>query len=52
MIADLMHAWIDQQKYVIPAKYDNRYQLENSSGSSDRQNMLETTPKEAPLPLD
>jgi hypothetical protein len=37
MIADLMHAWIDQQKYVIPEKYGNRYQLENSSERIDHQ---------------
>ena len=48
MIADLMHAWIDQQKHVIPKKYGNRYQLENLSGSSDHWNTLETAPKEAP----
>jgi hypothetical protein len=52
MIADLMHAQIDRRKYAIPEKYGNRYQLENSSGSSDHRNTLETAPKEAPWPLD
>ena len=52
MIADLMHARIDRQKYVIPEKYGNRYQLENSSGRMDRLNALETAPIEAPWPLD
>ena len=27
MLADLMHAWIDRQKYAVPEKYGNRYQL-------------------------
>ena len=48
MIADLMHARIDRRKYAIAVKYGNRYQLENSSGSSDRRNTLEIAPKEAP----
>jgi hypothetical protein len=52
MIADLMHARIDRQKYAIPEKYGNRYQLENSSGRIDRRNALETAPIEAPWPLD
>ena len=52
MIANLMHARIDRQKYAIPAKYSNRYQLGNSSESSNCQNTLETAPKEAPWPLD
>jgi hypothetical protein len=52
MKADLMHARIDRQKYAIPEKYGNRYQLENSSGRIDRQNELETAPIEAPWPLD
>jgi hypothetical protein len=52
MIADLMHAWIDRQKYAIPEKYGNRYQLENSSGRIDHRNALETAPIEAPSSLD
>jgi hypothetical protein len=48
MIAYLMHARIDPRKYAIPMKYDNRYQLEKSSGSSDYWNMLKTAPKEVP----
>ena len=52
MIADLMHARIDRQKYAIPEKYGNRYQLENSFGTIDRQNALETAPIEVPWPLD
>jgi hypothetical protein len=52
MIADLMHARIDRRKYAIPEKYGNRYQLENPFDSSDRRNTLETSPKEAPWPLD
>ena len=48
MMEDLMHARIDRQKYAIPEKYGNRYQLENSSGRMDRQNASETAPIEAP----
>jgi hypothetical protein len=48
MKADLMHAWIDWQKYAIPEKYSNRYWLENSFGRIDRQNELETAPIEVP----
>jgi hypothetical protein len=48
MIADLMHARIDQEKYATPEKYGNRYQLENSSGRINRWNALETAPMEAP----
>jgi hypothetical protein len=48
MIADLMHARIDQQKYAIPEKYGNRYQLENLSRRIDRRNALETAPIEVP----
>jgi hypothetical protein len=52
MKANPMHAWIDRQKYAIPEKYGNRYQLENSSRRIDRQNELETAPIEATWPLD
>ena len=52
MMADLMHARIDRQKYVIPEKYGNRYQLENSSGRMDHRNVLETAPIDVPYPLD
>ena len=52
MIADLMHARIDQQKDAIPEKYGNRYQLENSFGRMDRRNASETATIEAPWPLD
>jgi hypothetical protein len=52
MKADLMHAQIDRQNYVILERYGNRYQLENSSGRIDHWNELETTPIEAPWPLD
>jgi hypothetical protein len=52
MIEDLMHARIDRQKYVIPEKYSNRYQLENSSERMERRNAPETAPIEAPWPLD
>jgi hypothetical protein len=48
MIEDPMHARIDQQKYEIPEKYSNRYQLENSSGRIDHRNVLEIAPIEAP----
>jgi hypothetical protein len=48
MKADLMHAQIDRQKYEIPERYGNCYELENSSGRIDRRNELETTPIEAP----
>ena len=48
MIADLMHARIDRQKYAIPKKYGNRYQLENSSERIDHRNVLETALIEAP----
>ena len=52
MIPDLMHARIDRQKYAIPEKNGNRYQLENSSRRMDRRNAPETAPIEAPWPLD
>ena len=48
MKEDLMHAQIDRQKYVIPEKYGNRYQLENLSRRIDHRNELETAPIEAP----
>jgi len=47
-----MHARIDQKKCVIPTKYSNRYQLENSSRRINRRNELETAPIEEPWPLD
>jgi hypothetical protein len=52
MIADLMHARINRQKYAILEKYGNRYQLEKLSGRIDHQNALESAPIEAPWPLD
>ena len=48
MIEYLMHARIDRQKYAIPEKYGNRYELENSPGRIDCRNALETAPIEAP----
>ena len=48
MKADLMHARIDRQKYVIPEKYGNRYQLENPIWRTYSQNVLRTALIDAP----
>ena len=46
-----MHARIDRQKWAIPTKYGNRYQLENPIWRTHRQNVLETAPIDAPWSL-
>jgi hypothetical protein len=46
-----MHARIDRQKCAIPKKYDNRYPLENLTGRTHRQNVLEIAPMDAPWSL-